>query len=152
MERSSTFCARSTARSSVRPRPSARCRSDQRNPAWKQTRASIGRAEDELVAAETAGLARLENAPAFEAIAIDERGGPLRLVVPDPRIFAAHKFWISKQADREPIKRRRDLAQAQAVARLTAQYLEHLPYQADELRVLPQAVFEEAHHLFERPM
>ncbi|MER9132170.1 nucleotidyltransferase domain-containing protein [Mesorhizobium sp. M0768] len=32
----------------------------------------------------------MENAPAFEAIAIDEKGGPLRLVVPDPRIFAAH--------------------------------------------------------------
>lgn len=120
------------------------------NPAWSRVRATVGRAPDELVAAEIAGLAWLENAPAFEAIAIDEKGGPLRLIVPDPRIFAAHKFWVAKQPDREPIKRRRDLAQAQAVARLTAQYLEHLPYEANELRVLPHAVFEEAHHLFER--
>ncbi|WP_292234499.1 nucleotidyltransferase domain-containing protein [Mesorhizobium sp.] len=120
------------------------------NPAWKQSRATIGKADDELVAAEIAGLTWLENAPAFEAITIDEKGGPLRLIVPDPRIFAAHKFWVSKRADREPIKRRRDLAQAQAVARLTGQYLEHLPYEATELRVLPQAVFEEARHLFER--
>lgn len=120
------------------------------NPAWKQTRATVGRAEDELVAAEIAGLTWLENAPAFEAIAIDEKGGPLRLIVPDPRIFVAHKFWVSKRPDREPIKRRRDLAQAQAVARLTAQFLEYLPYEANELRVLPQAVFEEARHLFER--
>ncbi|RWK23417.1 MAG: hypothetical protein E5X49_13725 [Mesorhizobium sp.] len=120
------------------------------NPAWKQPRATVGAAQDELVAAEIAGLAWLENAPAFEAIAIDEKGGPLRLIVPDPRIFAAHKFWVSKRPDREPVKRRRDLAQAQAVARLTAHYLEHLPYEANELRVLPYAVFEEARHLFER--
>jgi hypothetical protein len=121
------------------------------NPAWKQSRQTVGKADDELVAAEIAGLAWLENAPAFEAIAIDEKGGPLRLIVPDPRIFAAHKFWLSKRADREPIKRRRDLAQAQAVARLTTQYLEHLPYQSSELRVLPRVVFDEAHHLFSRP-
>ncbi|AZO41776.1 hypothetical protein EJ076_12145 [Mesorhizobium sp. M7D.F.Ca.US.005.01.1.1] len=95
------------------------------------------KADDELVAVEIAGLAWLENTPAFEAIAIDEKGGPLRLVVPDPRIFAAHKFWVSKRADREPIKRRRDLAQAQAVAGLTTQYLKHLPYEASELRALP---------------
>jgi hypothetical protein len=122
------------------------------NPAWKQSRQTVGKADDELVAAEIAGLAWLENAPAFEAIAIDEKGGPLRLIVPDPRIFAAHKFWVSKRADREPIKRRRDLAQAQAVARLTTQYLEHLPYEASELRVLPRAVFDEAHHLFSQPV
>lgn len=121
------------------------------NPAWKQNRQTVGKAEDELVAAEIAGLAWLENAPAFEAIAIDEKGGPLRLIVPDPRIFAAHKFWVSKRADREPIKRRRDLAQAQAVARLTTQYLEHLPYESSELRVLPRVVFDEARHLFSRP-
>ncbi|MBN9237239.1 MULTISPECIES: GSU2403 family nucleotidyltransferase fold protein [Phyllobacteriaceae] len=121
------------------------------NPPWKQGRASVDKADDELVAAEIAGLAWLENAPAFEAIAIDERGGPLRIIVPDPRIFVAHKLWVSKQPDREPVKRRRDLAQAQAVARLTAQYLEHLPYEANQLRVLPQPVFEEARHLFELP-
>ncbi|TIO26780.1 nucleotidyltransferase domain-containing protein [Mesorhizobium sp.] len=119
------------------------------NPAWKKSRTTVGKADDELVAAEIVGLAWLENAPAFEAIAIDEKGGPLRIIVPDPRIFAAHKFWVSKQPDREPIKRRRDLAQAQAVGRLTAQYLEHLPYEASELRVLPQAVFDDARHLFE---
>jgi hypothetical protein len=118
------------------------------NPLWKRGRATVGKAEDELVAVEIAGLAWLENAPVFEAIAIDEKGGPLRLMVPDPRIFAAHKFWVSKRADRDPIKRRRDLAQAQAVAQLTKQYLKHLPYEASELRVLPRAVFDDAHHLF----
>lgn len=118
------------------------------NPVWKRGRETVGKAEDELVAVEIAGLAWLENAPVFEAIAIDEKGGPLRLIVPDPRIFAAHKFWVSKRADRDPIKRRRDLAQAQAVAQLTTQYLKHLPYEASELRVLPRAVFDDAHHLF----
>lgn len=118
------------------------------SPAWKQGRGSIGKDADELVASEIPGLAWLENAPAFEAIAIDEKGGPLRLIVPDPRIFAAHKFWVSKKADREPIKRRRDLAQAQAVAQLTTRYLEHLPYEASELRILPRTVFDDARQLF----
>jgi hypothetical protein len=118
------------------------------SPAWKGGRESVGQAEDELVAAQIAGLSWLENAPAFEAIAIDEKGGPLRLIVPDPRIYSAHKFWVSKRADREPIKRRRDLAQARAVAKLTIQYLEHLPYEANELRVLPKSVLDDARHLF----
>ncbi|WP_245951884.1 GSU2403 family nucleotidyltransferase fold protein [Mesorhizobium loti] len=55
---------------------------------------------------------------------------------------------MSKRADREPIKRRRDLAQAQAVAGLTTQYLKHLPCEASELRALARSVFDDAHHLF----
>ncbi|WP_353031745.1 GSU2403 family nucleotidyltransferase fold protein [Mesorhizobium sp. M0968] len=65
--------------------------------------------------------------------------------------FCCSQFWVSKRADREPVKRGRDLAQAQVVIRLTTQYLEHLTYEASELRALPRAVFDEAHHLFVQP-
>jgi hypothetical protein len=40
---------------------------------------------------------------------------PCRLVVPDPRWFALHKYWLSYQADRNPLKKAKDLAQAHAV-------------------------------------
>lgn len=117
-------------------------------PAWRTDRDVIGSGDGELVAAGIEGLAWLENAPPFEAVAIDEKGWPLRMIAPDPRVFAAHKLWVSKRADREPVKRRRDLAQAKAVAQLTVSYFDHLPYEANAIRSLPKAVFEDAKPLF----
>ncbi|WP_181706168.1 GSU2403 family nucleotidyltransferase fold protein [Chthonobacter rhizosphaerae] len=95
------------------------------------------------------GLAWLESAPAFEAVATDERGAPLRLVAPAPRVFAAHKLWISTRPDLDPTKHRRDEAQARAVAGIVARYLTHLPFEAEALRMIPRAVFEAARPLFE---
>jgi hypothetical protein len=120
----------------------------QRTPPGRQGREKVGNADDELVAVAIDGLAWHESAPAFEAIAIDEQGMPVRIVTPDPRVFAAHKFWLSKQADRDPVKRRRDESQAEAVAQLVARYLVHLPFEASELRMLPRSLFEAAAPLF----
>lgn len=122
-----------------------------RNPPWTKEKQHIGADEDDLAAAEIEGLAWQESSPSFEAIVIDERGEACRVVTTDPRIWAAHKFWLSKRKDREPAKRRNDAAQAQAVARLVVQYMQHLPYAADELRMLPKRVFDEAKPLFAEP-
>jgi hypothetical protein len=122
-----------------------------RNPPWTKERERIGLDESDLTAAEIEGLAWLESAPSFEAIAIDERGGACRIVTIDPRVWAAHKLWLSKRKDREPTKRRNDAAQARIVGQLVAQYMQHLPYVADELRMLPKRVFEEAKTLFAGP-
>lgn len=120
-----------------------------RNPPWKQDVASIDPAGgDDLVAAEIAGLVWLENAPAFESVVIDERGAPLRMVAPDPRVWAAHKLWLSQRADRQPIKKRRDEEQAATTAALVKTYLPHLPYDANELKMLPRDVFDAAAPLF----
>ncbi|MBB6488455.1 GSU2403 family nucleotidyltransferase fold protein [Rhizobium lusitanum] len=108
----------------------------------------IGENEGEFVAAAIVGLEWLENARQFEAIAIDEKGEPLRIVSPDPRVFAAHKLWVSQREDREPLKRQRDRAQAEAVAELTIMHFPHLPYAAAELSILPKAVFDAAMPLF----
>jgi len=118
------------------------------NPVWKHDRERVGASEDELVAAGIEGLAWLENAPTFEAFAIDEKGTPVRIVTPDPRVFAAHKLWVSERDDRDPVKRRRDRAQAEAVAKLTADYFPHLPFDPSEVRMLPKAVFDAAAPLF----
>ena len=97
------------------------------------------------------GLAWQEGAPSFEAVAIDERGQACRIVTTDPRVWVAYKFWLSKRKDREPVKRRNDAAQARAVGQLVVRYLQHLPYIADELRMLPKRVFDEAKPLFAEP-
>lgn len=120
----------------------------QRNPPWLNERVKIGDADNELSAAPIEGLAWHESAPSFEAVAIDERGGPVRIVTSDPRVFAAHKLWMSGQSDRDPTKRRRDAAQAQAVAQIVSRYLLHLQFDSNEMRMLPREVFEEAGPLF----
>jgi hypothetical protein len=96
------------------------------------------------MAAEIEGLAWHENAPSFEAVAIDERGEPLRIVATDPRVWAALKLWLSNRKDREPLKRRHDEAQARIVARLVVQYMPHLPFASEELRMLPKDVVDDA--------
>lgn len=119
-----------------------------RQPPWHDAATRIGDDDADLVAVEIAGLEWLESAPIFEAVGIDERGAPLRLSTADPRVFAAHKHWLAQRADREPIKRRRDAAQAAAVARLVATHMPHLPFAASELRMLPLPVFQAAKPLF----
>lgn len=94
-----------------------------RNPPWKADVVKLGSDNADLVAAEIEGLVWLENSPAFEAIAIDERGFPLRIVAADPRVWAVHKHWISQWIDRDPIKRRRDAGQAEAAGAIVAHYL-----------------------------
>jgi hypothetical protein len=121
-----------------------------RNPPWQDERQRAGTDADDLLAVEIEGLVWHESAPAFEAVAIDERGEPCRIVATDPRVWTAHKLWLSKRDDREPIKRRRDEAQAEAIGRLVAAYLPQLPYAADDLKMLPKAVFDDAAPLFVR--
>ncbi|MFG1382693.1 GSU2403 family nucleotidyltransferase fold protein [Xanthobacter versatilis] len=120
----------------------------QTEPPWSAGEVRIGAAEDELTAIPVTGLTWLESAPAFEAVAIDERGAPLRIVAADPRVFAAHKLWLSAQPGRDPLKRRRDAAQAAAVGMMVGRYLTHLPYTAEPLRMLPRPLFEAAQPLF----
>ena len=119
-----------------------------RNPPWSNDIDRIGSDPHDLAAVEIEELAWHESAASFEAVVIDARGTPVRVVATDPRVFAAHKLWLSKRADREPIKRKRDGIQARAVGALVATYLTHLPFEASELRMLPKPVFDAAVCLF----
>lgn len=119
------------------------------DPPWTNESEQLGGQNDpDLTAAGIEGLRWLENAPLFEAVAIDERGMPLPIAVPDPRVFAAHKLWLSEQADRPALKRRRDRRQAEAVAQMVVQHLPHLPYVTEDLTMLPQSLFDRAKPLF----
>ncbi len=74
------------------------------------------------------------------------------MVTPDPRAFAIHKLWLSNLANRPPLQRQRDRAQAEAVAGLVSRYLTHRPYDTTDLTALPQALVEQAKPLFAPPV
>ena len=96
-------------------------------------------APGDLEGAPIEGLVWLVNAPRLEAIAIDERGYPASLVTIDPRVFALHKAWLSTRRDRDPLKAKRDLAQAKAAALLATRYL-RLSFESPDLSELPASL------------
>jgi hypothetical protein len=91
---------------------------------------------DDLEGAAIFGLEWLVNSPRLEAVGIDERGYPARLVALDPRAFALHKAWVARREDREPVKAVRDLEQARAAASIATRYLKK-SFDSPELSALP---------------
>lgn len=72
----------------------------------------------DLEAAAMPGMIWLLEAPHLEEVVIADDGWPVRMVVPDPRTFALHKLWVSRQASRRPVSRRKDEAHAHLLADL----------------------------------
>lgn len=95
------------------------------------------------------GLVWMENAVATRQMVIDTKGYPVTMAVPDPRVFAIHKFWLSQKPERG-IKARRDRAQAIAVAMLVMKEFRHLPFDGRSLRMIPKEIFVDAKLAFER--
>jgi hypothetical protein len=79
------------------------------------------------------------------------RGNPVRIAATDPRVFAVHKLWLSARPDREPQKRRRDLAQAQVVGQIVSRHLTHLSFEDDDMRMIPKDLVDRARPLFQPP-
>jgi hypothetical protein len=102
----------------------------------EKKRERIGDGNFDLCATPIKGLNWLINAPKFSAIAIDEKGYPLRIETIDPRIFALHKAWVSEQQGRDPLKVTRDRAQAEAIAFMSTHYL-NLSFHGSDLSALP---------------
>ena len=69
------------------------------------------------------GMDALLALPRIEAIVIDRRGMPVRVVAPEIRAFALLKEWVSKQSGRPPEKRRRDRDQARVLRELATREL-----------------------------
>ena len=103
----------------------------------------IGGADD-IEAVEVMNLQWLLSSPKFFQTVIGEDGFPALMVVPDPRAFSLHKLWLSKQEDREPVKRRRDKQQGIAAAKVVLNYLTQYKFKQSELRMFPADVVEKA--------
>jgi hypothetical protein len=112
----------------IRPEP--------RNPFKDRLPTALTAVPDDLEAAPIEGLGWLVNGPITTAVAIDDRGLPVRMVVVDPRVFALHKRWLSRRESRDPLKKTRDLDQAATAARIAVDYL-NLPFDDHALDALP---------------
>ncbi len=97
---------------------------------------SIGGSGHDLVAEQLRGLEWLTALPLMTQIVIADNGFPVRFVVPEPRVFALHKLWVSLQPTRDPIKRKRDLHQAEAVVQLALDYF-NLKFDDVAIKALP---------------
>ncbi|HMW70491.1 MAG TPA: GSU2403 family nucleotidyltransferase fold protein, partial [Cellvibrionaceae bacterium] len=84
----------------------------------------------------------LIKAATLSVVAIDTNGLPVKLAVPDPRVFALHKVWVSQRADRNPLKKAKDLNQAVAVAALVKQFLPQFPFDGDFIATLSDELRE----------
>ncbi|MDX8534360.1 nucleotidyltransferase domain-containing protein [Mesorhizobium sp. VK25A] len=104
---------------------------------------SITSLEDGLDGAPMDGLQWPVNAPKTEAIAIDERGYPVRMPTIDPRMFALHKAWLARRPDRSAVKATRDREQAEAAALIATSYLQ-LPFDGSYLQGFPASLREAA--------
>ena len=85
---------------------------------------------DDLKAAEIRSLHWLISSPKFSQVIIGDDGYPVSMVVPDPRAFSIHKVWLSEQADREPVKKKRDDDQGLAIALLVIKYMPQYKFES----------------------
>lgn len=78
-------------------------------------------ADEDLAQARRASV--LLDSPGFSAVIVATNGTMARMDTVHPATFVAFKRWMAQQPDRDPLKRRRDVLQADAVQVLLDQYL-----------------------------
>jgi hypothetical protein len=79
----------------------------------------------------------LLDSPGFSAVIVATNGSMARMNTVQPATFVAFKRWLAAQSDREALKRRRDVLQADAVQTLLDKYLPlSLPVAADQSELL----------------
>ena len=83
-------------------------------------------AEDDFWVVQAKRADELVNAPEFSEIVVAENGTMARLTTIHPAVFVSFKRWMSKETDRDPLKRRRDALQADAVEWALHERLPHL--------------------------
>lgn len=92
------------------------------------------------------GIAWLLDCPRLEQVIVAADGLPLRIVTPEPRTFALHKLWLSREPSRQPLKRPRDRSQALVVAYIAKTYL-GLSFDAKQMTWLPVELRDLIHEL-----
>ncbi len=109
------------------------------SPPWKENipdRISVG----DLNPSGIDSLKWLLASPRFKSTVIAQDGTPAPMVSPDPRAFAIHKMWLSRQNDRDPGKKNRDQKQALSVASLVKEKLHHLKFGNEAELMFPSEV------------
>jgi len=101
---------------------------------------SIGHSEYDLKSASIGSLKWLINSPRVSSNVIDSQGLPLSMQIPDPRCFAIHKAWLSKQPSRDSNKMGRDLQQASVVTGMIMNDMAGFEFTEDQLLMFPYDV------------
>jgi len=93
---------------------------------------------------EAGSLHYLLSSPRFTQVVIAKDGTPFKLAAPDPRAFALHHLYLSRQEARPEFQRQQDLSQALAVAGLVLRYLPQYYFFSAELRLFPPEIIRQA--------
>lgn len=83
-------------------------------------------AEDDFWVVQAKRASDLLNAEEFSEVVVAENGAMARMTTIHPRVFVEFKRWMSREPDRDPLKRRRDGLQADAVEWIMHERLPHL--------------------------
>lgn len=81
---------------------------------------------DELFAVQAKKADLLLSGPRFSSMIVAASGQMARMNTVSPVTFAKFKRWMAAQPDREPLKRQRDILQAELVEELVTEYLPQL--------------------------
>lgn len=82
---------------------------------------------DDLVAAELPSLQWLANSPKVEVVSIAANGKAIPMLVPDPRVFAIYKAWLSQQPCSTSLVRKQNLLQSIMLFQVLESHLPHYP-------------------------
>lgn len=82
--------------------------------------------EDDFWVVQAHRAADLMNAREFSEVVVAANGNMARMITIHPQAFVQFKRWMAQQPDRQAIKRRRDILQAEAVEWLLHERLPHL--------------------------
>lgn len=83
-------------------------------------------ADDEFYAVQARRAGSLLAGPRFSSLVVATNGAMARMNTISPRAFAKFKRWMAETVDRDPLKKQRDLLQAELVEALVEEYLPHL--------------------------
>lgn len=86
----------------------------------------LGDADEDFWEAQARRANVLLDSPGFSAVIVASNGAMARMNTVHPATFVAFKRWLARQTEREALKRRRDVLQADAVQALIEKYLPHL--------------------------
>ena len=112
-------------------------------PPWRAEREGLG--EGDMAAAMIANMRWIESAPKFDTVAIGTDGAPVPMTAPDPRAFSVYKLNMgTRDPTRDPLKRKRDVQQAEIVASIVRDYLPQLPFSDDQLKNFPKEIVDHA--------
>lgn len=78
--------------------------------------------DEEFWAVQAIRAGVLLSSPGFSSVVVSSNGQMARMRTISPVAFVKFKEWMSAQPNRDPIKRSRDIKQAEAVARLVEEY------------------------------